>query len=158
MNRRTPFGLFYGLGVTYFQDNAPGRRVARPLVSGNDVYASYRDRRYNLLLGSAQLGYARPLGRRWDAWVGAGVQIGLRRETYSAYRLVGATGDWMQLESRTVDYPLNGGEKMPLIPSLELGIRYRVLPAWQLGLTVGTAPTEFAGVRPTLGLDAVRSW
>ena len=105
-----------------------------------------------------QFSYTLPLGRRWEAWLGAGAQVGLRREESVAYRLTGADGEWMQMESRTVDFPLGDGSKMPVIASLEVGLRYRVLANWRLGLTVGAAPAEYADIRPTLGLDAVYDW
>ena len=105
-----------------------------------------------------QFSYTLPLGRRWEAWLGAGAQVGLRREEEMSFQLIGTDGAWMQMESRTVDYPLGGGSKIPLIASLEVGLRYRVLANWRLGLTVGAAPTEYADIRPTLGLDAVYNW
>ena len=158
LHRQTSRKLRYGLGVTYFRgtdDNAKAVAALRPTASGR-YFTS--DRVYtNLLLFSADVGWTFRPQARLQLWVGVGVQLALvsweRGETYLV------RDDERYLQSRSKDsYNYLGASRFPLLPTLELGLQYRLSARWSAGLNIGAVPNGQVLIRATPGAEVRYRW
>ena len=158
LHRQTSRNLRYGLGVTYFRgtdNNAKAVAALRPTAS-NHYFISERDHT-DLLLLSADVGWTFRPQARLQPWVGVGMQLALmsweRGETYLV------RDDERYLQSRSKDsYNYLGASRFPLLPTLELGLQYRLSARWSAGLNIGAVPNGQVLIRATPGAEVRYRW
>ncbi len=110
-----------------------------------------------LLLLSADAGWTFRPQAKLQPWVGVGVQLALASWERGEKYLVRDNERYLQSRSKDT-YNYLGTSRFPLLPTLELGLQYRLSAHWSAGLNVGAVPNGQILIRATPGAEVRFRW